>query len=291
MEALRTLADLIARYAPADGSFNTAIARVGLIRSGSVTEPLHTLYEPSCCIVAQGRKRATLADTAYVYDPSHYLVVGADLPVIGAVIEASKTEPYLCFRLEVDRNVLAEMLIEQPQPADEMAAVGVSAATPELIDAAVRMLQLLDAPNDAPALAPLVEREILHRLIRGPQGNILRQIASGGSRLNQIRRTIEFIRQNFQQAFSIEDLADMAGMSASSFHEHFRAITATSPLQFRTQIRLQEARRLMLVEGLNAADAGFRTGYESPSQFSREYTRVFQISPRRDVVRMKAVGV
>jgi AraC-like DNA-binding protein len=291
MEMLAELAGLIARYAPTDGSHDTALPRVGLIRSAAETEPLHTLYEPSCCIVAQGRKRATVGEVAHVYDASHYLIVGVDLPVIGAVIEASEAAPYLCLRLEFDRGILADMAAGEARRGNDAAGLGLSAATPELIDAAVRLLRLLDAPKDAPVLAPLVEREILHRLLTGPQGDILRQIANGESRLNQIRRAVDFVRAHYGEAFAIEDLAAIAGMSPSSFYEHFRAVTAMSPLQFRTHIRLQEARRLMLMEGVTAAEAGFRVGYDSPSQFSRDYGRVHQVPPRRDVERMRATGM
>ena len=285
MDTLTDLAALIARHSPGDGEHHVTLARVGLIRSSSVTEPLHTLYEPSCCIVAQGRKRATAGETHHVYDAAHYLVVGVDLPVIGAVIEASADAPYLSLRLELNRDLLAEMVQGQPVGADDTKGAGVSEATPQLIDAAARLLRLLDAPEDA-ALAPLIEQEILHRLLNGSQGGILRQIANGESRLSQIRRAVDFIRQNYGTPFAIEDLASIAAMSQSSFYEHFRSVTAMSPLQFRTHIRLQEARRLMVMDGITAAEAGFRVGYESPSQFNRDYVRVHHVPPRQDVARM-----
>lgn len=288
METIAELAGLISRHAPLDGSFDTALPRVGLIRSSALTEPLHTLYKPSCCIVAQGRKRAVIGETTHIYDAAHCLVIGVDLPVIGAVIEASADEPYLCFKLEFDRNILADMISRPLERDDAFAAARLSATTPRLIDASVRMLSLLDEPGDAAVLAPLVEREILYRLLTGPQGGMLRQIANGESRLNQIGRAVDYVCRNFQAPFAIDDLAAIAGMSASSFYEHFRATMAMSPLQFRTQIRLQEARRLMVVEGMTAAEAGFRVGYDSPSQFSRDYRRIHQATPRRDVARMRA---
>ncbi|MET0277487.1 MAG: AraC family transcriptional regulator [Pseudorhodoplanes sp.] len=287
MDTVTDLAALIDRHAGADGNFDTILPRVGVIRSSSQTEPVHTLYKPSCCIVAQGRKRATIGETSHLYDPAHYLVVGVDLPVIGAVTEASADAPYLCVRIEFDRGILSEMLPGSTRHDDNPAAARVSATTPQLIDAAARLLRLLDTPEDIPVLAPLVEREILHRLISGPQGGMIRQIANGESRLNQIGRAVDFVCRNFDTPFAIEALAEIAGMSSSSFYEHFRAAMAMSPLQFRTQIRLQEARRLMVVEGLTAAEAGFRVGYDSPSQFSRDYVRVHQETPRRDVARMR----
>ncbi|MGN6315114.1 helix-turn-helix domain-containing protein, partial [Trinickia sp.] len=164
----------------------------------------------------------------------------------------------------------------------------VEAATPPLIDAAVRLLRLLDAPDDVPALAPLIEREILYRLLRGPHADMLRQIAFHTGRIFRIQKAIAFIRQHYAEAFAIDDLASIADMSVSTFHAQFKAATHMSPLRFRTQIRLQEARRLMLVEGLGAAEAGFRVGYESPSQFSREYGRLFNAPPRRDAAERKA---
>lgn len=290
MEKIADLAALIDRHAGRDGNFDTVLARIAVIRSSSRTEPVHTFYKPSCCIVAQGRKRATIGETSHIYDPAHYLIVGVELPVIGAVIEASDDSPYLCLRIEFDRGMLAEMTATQPLRGEEFAAAKVSATTPQLIDAAIRLLQLLDTPADAPVLGPLVEREIVHRLLTGPQGGMLRQIANGESRLNQIGRAVDYVCRNFDAAFAIEDLADIAGMSASSFYEHFRAVMAMSPLQFRTQIRLQEARRLMVVEGITAAEAGFRVGYDSPSQFSRDYVRVHQETPRRDVARMRSLN-
>ncbi|MBB3592261.1 AraC-like DNA-binding protein [Rhizobium sp. BK529] len=290
MEKIAELADLIDRHAGTDGSFDTALPRVGIIRSSARTEPIHTLYEPSCCIVAQGRKRAVIGDSVHVYDAAHYLVVGVDLPVIGAVVEASASRPYLCLRLQLDRGLLAQMLPAIQGRLPESPAAGVSATTPDLLDAAVRMMRLLDTPEDAEVLAPLIEKEILYRLIRGPQGALLRQIANGESRLNQIGRAIDFVRKNFSEPFAIEHLASVAGMSASSFYEHFKTVMAMSPLQFRTQLRLQEARRLMVTEGLTAAEAGFRVGYDSPSQFSRDYVRVHNVPPRRDIERMRATA-
>jgi len=288
MNGLSDLAALIARHAPSDGEHRTVLERVALIRSSARTEPLHTLYEPSCCIVAQGRKRAAIGDVMHVYDASRYLIVGVELPTVGAVVEASPDAPYLCLRLQLDRAVLADMMMDPAPQRGDARGSGVATATPELIDAAVRLLKFLDSPEDAATLAPLYEREILHRLLSGPSGEILRQIANGGSHLNQIRRVVAFMRRNYGTPFAVEDLAAMAGMSQSSFFEHFRAVTAMSPLQFRNRIRLQEARRLMVVEGVTAAEAGFRVGYESPSQFSRAYARVYSAPPRSDVTRMTA---
>lgn len=291
MQDIRQLAALIDRHCPADGSFDTAIAHLGLVRSSALTEPLHTLYEPSCCIVAQGRKRVTIGGRAWQYDPAHYLVVGLDLPVIGAVVEASEQQPYLCLRLQLDRQVLADMLLQEPPaPDSRQAAMAVGEATPQLIDAAARLMQLLDTPADALALAPLIEREMTHRLLHGTQAGLLRQLAQRSSRINRVQKAVSYIRQHFAEAFAIDDLAAVADMSVSTFHAHFKGATQMSPLQFRTQIRLQEARRLMVADGLGAAEAGFRVGYESPSQFSRDYGRLFAAPPKRDVARMRGIA-
>ncbi len=287
MRSISELAALIAAQAPSDGEHDTIVPRVGLIRSSAETEPIHTLYEPSCCIVAQGRKQARIGSETYVYDASHYLIVGIDLPAIGAVIEASARAPYLCLRLELDRQVIGELV--EARPSEEKAAAGaaLSVATPQIVDACVRLLELTDAPEDVDTLAPLLERELLYRLLRGPQGDVVQAIAMGDSRLRRIGRAVDYIRRRYREAFTVEDLAAIAGMSASSFYEHFRGVTGMTALQFRTQIRLQEARRLMMVDGMTAAEAGFRVGYNSPSQFSREYARIHQLSPRRDVGQMK----
>lgn len=270
--------------------FETLLARLSLVRSSSPTEPIHTLYPPSFCLVAQGRKQVTISDRRLVYDSSSYLVVGIDLPVIGAVISASAETPFLCLRLELDRALLADILTERPQAgvaAPPASALGTSAATPQLIDAAARLLALIDEPDEAPHLAPLVERELAHRLLSEPQGPLLRQIASGEGRVGQIDRVVRFIRTSYREAFSVEELAAIAGMSVSAFHEHFRAVTTMTPLQFRNLIRLQEARRLMIMDGMTAAEAGFVVGYDSPSQFSRDYVRLHQAPPKKDVARLR----
>lgn len=286
MQNLAELARLIGRHTPADGLTSTQLPRVSLLRSTAPTQPLHTIYDPSICIVAQGRKRSRVGDVDHVYEAPEYVVVGIDLPVIGTVIKASAAEPYLGFKLQLDRNVLVEML---PGARSErsVAPLCIALATPELIDAAIRMLRLLDAPGDLEALAPLIEREILHRILCGPQGGILRQIAVADSRHSQIRQAVRYLAEHFHEAFSIEELAAYVGMSPSSFYDHFRETTMMTPLQFRNHLRLQEVRRLMLTEGMTAAAAGFRVGYDSPSQLSRDYARVYGMPPRQDAERLK----
>lgn len=289
MQNRKNLSESIARWALTDGIFETTLPRVGLVRSSSPTEPIHTLYPPSLCLVAQGRKQVTIGGRAIVYDASSLLVVGIDLPVMGAVISASEDEPFLCLRLEFDRTVLGNVLAAWPDatPSPPAEALGNSAATPELFDAAVRLLALLEPGQDAEHLAPLIEQEVLHRLLAGPQGPLLRQIAAGEGRLGQIDRAVRYIRASYRDAFSVDDLAAIAGMSLSAFHAHFRAVTSMTPLQFRNHIRLQEARRLMILDGMTAAEAGFSVGYDSPSQFSRDYARIHRAPPRQDIARLR----
>lgn len=284
-------ASLIDRYAKTDGVHATPIPRVFLVRRARPTLPLHALYEPALCIIAQGKEQAILGDAVYVYDQDTYLVISVDVPVVGQIIEASDDKPYLCLRLDLDVATLGTLLLDTvPGPANlsPAPALSLSTVTPELIDAVVRLLRLLDSPEDIPVLAPLAEREILFRLLRGDQTTKLREIALGDSKLRQINRAIGFIKQNYREAFRIEDLADEARMSPSALHSHFKSVTAMSPLQFQKQIRLQEARRLMLQGLCDAATASHSVGYTSPSQFSREYRRLFGLPPQRDIARLKA---
>ncbi|MEQ8936897.1 MAG: AraC family transcriptional regulator, partial [Amphiplicatus sp.] len=266
--------------------------RLQLIRVSTPTEPVIAPYEPAVCIVAQGEKQAILGDALLTYDPAKFLVVSADVPVLCNITRASPAAPYLCLRLDLDLAALGAMMLElgiEPARGDAPGpALALSAATPELIDSATRLVKLLGDPKDARALAPLVEREILYRLLTGEQGNKIRQIAVSDSKLAQVTRAIGWIKKNFAEPFRIEMVAAEARMSASALHQHFKAVTAMSPLQYQKQRRLQEARRLILWESLDAANAAHRVGYESPSQFSREYARVFGAPPLRDVARLKA---
>lgn len=293
MERHEELAALIDKYSAQDGMYETAIPRVALIRSSAPSEPLHALHQPALCLVAQGRKLVMLAETMFEYDPSHYLVVSVDVPIVGQVIEASVEKPYLCLRIDFDAAILGNLMLEAGHSSEVSASPGtslmLSKVTPELIDAAIRLVRLLETPKDIPVLAPLAEREILYRLLQGEQAARLRQIASAESRLQQVNRAISWIKQNFDKPFSVEQVAAEARMSASSLHEHFKAVTAMSPLQYQKQLRLQEARRLMFGQMLDAATASHRVGYESPSQFSREYARLFGAPPLRDIERLRTV--
>jgi AraC-like DNA-binding protein len=292
MERMDLLAASLGRHAKTDGMHPSAIPGVWLIRASSPTEPLHVLHAPAVCIVASGRKQVSLADLTYEYDAAKYLVVSVDLPIGGQVIEASEDTPYLCIRIDLDVETLAAIVMEQGRtaPADDAGHRGlfITDTTAALADAAIRLLSLLDTPADIGFLAPLALREIYYRLLNGPQGGAIRSIAAVDGRLQQVTRAICWIKRHYTEPFSIDAVASEARMSHSALHQHFKAVTSLSPLQYQKQLRLQEARRLMLARAMDAARAGYEVGYESPSQFTREYTRLFGAPPARDVARLRA---
>ncbi|KZV14774.1 hypothetical protein F511_04299 [Dorcoceras hygrometricum] len=290
MKTLTRIASLIARHISKDGFHATAIDRVTLARSSTVTMPMPNVYRPQLCFVAQGRKEVTLGDHVFGYAPGRYGIVIHDLPVTGHVAEATPDMPYLCLFLDFDPIMLGELALRVPAPVEPSSPMGmtVSDADADLLDALLRLLRLLDDPAALPVLGPLAEQEILYRLLAGPDGARMRHITSGQGRMAQVARAIGWIGKNFREGFSIERLAAEAGMSPSSLHEHFRAVTAMTPLQFQKRLRLQEARSLMLVDDVDATTAAFRVGYESPSQFSREYRRHFGEPPARDIARLRA---
>jgi AraC-like DNA-binding protein len=290
-ESLKELCALIAQNCH-ERRTTTAIPRVGLVRSDTPTLPMGVVYQPMLYIVAQGAKRTLLGDSIVEYAAGQYLVVSVDLPITGSVVQASPEAPYLALSLELDPAVLADMLLSLPGTAQDtpLPGLAVSPVTPDLLDAAVRLLRLLDRPADITMLAPLAEREILYRLLTGAQAPMLRQIALAHSRMAQVGQAIGWIRSHFAEPLRIDDVAQRANMSASTFHRHFKAVTAISPLQYQKQIRLQEARRLLLAGQADAASIGFAVGYESPSQFSREYARMYGQPPLRDAVRLRGLG-
>ncbi|MET1080701.1 MAG: AraC family transcriptional regulator [Pseudomonas sp.] len=291
MTVLERLVELLGRHTGEDGLHRCAIAGVGLVRMSTPTLAMPTVYEPTLCLVAQGSKRVMLGSTAYVYDAAKYLIASVDLPVMGAVIEASHAKPYLCLALDLDMAELSDLAlrhrVREPDRGTPSAGLALNTTTAELLDAAVRLVGLLDRPDDIEALAPLVKREILYRLLTGAGNAIVRQMARADSRLSQIARAIAWLRGHYTEPCRIDEVADIAGMSRSTFHAHFKAVTAMSPLEFRTQLRLQEARRLLVAEAMDAAGAGFRVGYESPSQFSRDYARIFGLPPAKDACRLR----
>ncbi|OWR30025.1 AraC family transcriptional regulator [Saccharibacillus sp. O23] len=291
--ARRTLnetARLIARFSDGEGVTDTRFPPLTLIRNAEPTTPIHTVYEPSICLVAQGSKLVLLNDEAYRYRPSQYFAVSVDLPISGQVTEASAEHPYLAVRLRIDPEQILELIRETGGERRGGAARGlyVSSAEAGMSDAFLRLLRLLETPEDLPVLAPMAAKEILYRAMRSEQGNVLRQMAPGAGRAASVADVIRRIRETYNEPLRIGELADEAGMSTSSLHRYFRDVTAMSPLQFQKQIRLQEARRMLLNEPVQAAEAAFRVGYESPSQFNREYARLFGRPPLSDIRRLKA---
>ena len=280
------LRDLLARHCHREIT-PTAVPGLTLSRADAATTMTAAMYHPLFCVVAQGRKRIFLGEQEFYYDPATYLIASMNVPVTGQVIEA----PCLGCTLALDPAKLTALLLDMPPTAagnnTSTTALEVNALDGDLLDPLLRLLRLLDRPRDIPVLAPLVEREILYRLLCGPRGETLRQLARPDSRLSQVSRAIEAIRRHYDQPLRIGELARLTHMSVTSFHRHFRAVTAMSPLQFQKQIRLQEARRMLLSQNVDAARVGFDVGYESASQFSREYRRLFGAPPRRDAAQAR----
>lgn len=289
MTKMEQLGAMILRHAPAAGTYNTALRCLSLFRVDRPTLPIPSVYEASLCLIVQGAKRVSVRDHSLVYDASRYLIVSVDMPLTGHIIEASSDRPYLCCKIDLDLSALADLVVAQDHESRTggYPAIAVYPSDPDLIDAASRLLRLLDEPEAIPTLGPLIEREIVYRLLTGPHGPTLRHLAAANSRLNQVSRAVAQIRGRFREQLRIREIAAVAGMSESSLHEHFKAVTRLSPLEYQKQLRLHEARRLMLVDGANAGAAGFAVGYESPSQFSREYRRLFGAPPRKDVERLQ----
>lgn len=288
-ELLPRVRDLVLRHAGA--ALPAGAPQVGMFVGRSVTTPVPTVYEPMVCIVLQGAKHVFIGDRHVRYDTASYLVATLDLPASSCVVEATAERPYVAANLPLNRAVLAELMVGAPARPGPVPTAGfaVTPMTADLLDVWLRLLRLYETPADAPVLGPMLEREILYRLLQGPQGEIARQAALSGSRVSKVRTAIGWIRDNFDKALRVESLADMTGMSPASFHRHFKAATAMSPLQYQKAIRLQEARRLLLVEQ-DAARAGYRVGYGSASQFSREYARMYGAPPARDAARLRAGG-
>jgi AraC-like DNA-binding protein len=268
------LVERIARAMREDGTIQP-LQGLHLSRSSLPLKPLHSVVEPSVCVIAQGSKEVLLGDSRYRCDPSQYLLATVELPRVSQVLEASKERPYLSLRLELAPALVGEVMLEadhaSPPGAADVRAISVSPLDVHLLDAFVRLVRLLDSPAEAPVLLPLITQEIIYRLLVGKQGGRLRHLAILGGYTSHIARAVERLRHDFDQPLRIEQMARELGMSVSGFHHHFKAVTAMSPLQFQKQLRLQEARRLMLGEDLDAQVAAYRVGYHDASHFNREY--------------------
>jgi AraC-like DNA-binding protein len=297
VDELARLQESIARHA-GGGLTRTALPGVSVLRSPAITEPLGEVAEPALAVVAQGAKKTALNGRTFTHRAGQFVVVSVELPVVAHIAQASPGEPFLAFVLALRPEKIASLLLETvPETARPGAAraaptgIAVSDVSPALLDAAARLLALVDAPDDAAALAAGVEREILWRLVTGPQGATVRQIGLADSRLAHLARAIRWIRGHYDETLRIEELAALATMSTSSFHRHFRAVTSMTPIQFQKQIRLHEARARLLTEPGDVTGVGIAVGYDSPSQFSREYRRMFGVPPSRDALALRETAM
>ena len=283
----------IARWTEGEEVHESLIPGLNLFQIPEPTAPKSVVSEPSICLIVQGMKRLIVGEETLEYSQERYLLTSVHVPTIVQVSEASPERPYLGLRLRIDKQQLTQLVSdsELPPPRNSQPERGmmVGKLTVPLLSAFQRLLGLLDEPQDIPILAPTLQKEIIYRLLVGEQGPRLREIAADGSQTNHIAHTIEWLQENFSQPLKVDELASMAQMSSSTFYQHFRSMTALSPLQYQKRLRLQEARRLMLSESLDAASAGFQVGYESASQFSREYRRHFGAPPVRDIQQLREV--
>lgn len=281
--------------ASAPGIHSTVLEGLFITRIDAPTETRPALYEPALCFVLQGQKAALLNTEHYRYDASNFLLVSVTLPLASRVIEASPQRPYLCLRLQVDRSELAELLLQMTAPVTTPAPAsgGLSLAPLDesLQDALLRLMRLLETPEHLPVLAPLLRREIYYRALQaGAVGERLREQVRSESHFDRIANVLRLLRQRYAEPLRVEELAAAAHMSVSGLHAHFKSVTTLSPLQYQKQLRLHEARALMMTQNLDATVAAHRVGYESPSQFSREYRRLFGAPPVREVLARRQIG-
>ena len=290
-EAVSGLAYAVGKFAQTDGDYTTAIPALTLHRRSAPTEPLHCIYSLGLGVIAQGAKQVMLGDEVINYSPGRSMLTTIDLPVVSHVAQASVRKPFLGLLLTLDPRQIVQMAseLDLPQPSRERAfrPVSIEKLDEALLDALIRLVELLEEPALVPRLAPLVRQEITIRLLTGRYGPQLQHLVAVGSPSQQIARAVAWLKQNFTHVLHVDELAARTHMSPSTFRQHFRAITGMSPLQFQKQLRLQEARQLMLNQSLDAGNAGGRVGYESASQFSREYSRLFGAPPQRDIKRMR----
>jgi len=289
--ATADLAELIAAYAPHDGTFDLHIPRLHVSRFSKInTDCVHAIHLPALCMIVRGAKTVVVGQDVYEYDGSRMLVFSVALPVAAQIKQASYSEPYLAMRLDFDPHKIADLVLKVfPHglpPVPERRAVYVTPLDMSIVQAATRLMDCLAQPRDADLIAPLITDEILIRLLRGPIGPRVAQMGFAESSVQRVAKAISWLRENFSQPMKVEELADLVHMSVSSFHEHFRSVTSMSPLQYQKVLRLQEARRLMLSKVMDAGTASQRVGYLSPSQFSREYSRFFGNAPTRDIARL-----
>ncbi|ASZ50579.1 AraC family transcriptional regulator [Vibrio parahaemolyticus] len=285
--ATQKLAKLIDRWTGNGNQYDTPISGLRFSRWTTPTPPTSYTHNPSICLIAQGRKRVLLGEESFIYDANHFLISSIDLPIIANIIEASEEQPYLGLIMELDLTEISQLIVDSElaftQSKEAQKGIAVGELSESLLDAFVRLAELLDEGQNIKILAPIIKREIFYRLLMSEQGTRLHQIVTAGSHSHQIAKAIDWLKNNFVKPLSVGDLASYTGMSKSSFYTHFRSMTSMTPLQFQKKLRLSEARRLMLTENLDAMAATFKVGYESPSQFSREYSRLFGAPPSKDI--------
>ncbi|EHC7289401.1 AraC family transcriptional regulator [Vibrio parahaemolyticus] len=285
--ATQKLAKLIDRWTGNANQYDTPISGLRFSRWTTPTPPTSYTHNPSICLIAQGRKRVLLGEESFIYDANHFLISSVDLPIIANIIEASEEQPYLGLIMELDLTEISQLIVDSElaftQSKEAQKGIAVGELSESLLDAFVRLAELLDEGQNIKILAPIIKREIFYRLLTSEQGTRLHQIVTAGSHSHQIAKAIDWLKNNFVKPLSVGDLASYTGMSKSSFYTHFRSMTSMTPLQFQKKLRLSEARRLMLTENLDAMAATFKVGYESPSQFSREYSRLFGAPPSKDI--------
>lgn len=287
---LAELGGLLARATRSDGVHATALDGVCAIRFSAPGQELeHALHHPALCVIAQGAKRVMLRGEPYEYDASRYLVFSVDLPISAQITRATPMQPYLCFRLDIDAAEVADLLLKAPHAVTGGTRRGLALAstTVEMLDAVLRLARLMETPDDAALLAPLARQELLFRILKGPEGAQLAHIGRGNTPASRVAKAIGWLKANYREPLRVEALADHVHMSASSLHHHFRAVTSMSPLQYQKLLRLQESRRLLLSGDMDVVQAAHAVGYESPSQFSREYARSFGAPPSRDIQRLR----
>ncbi|HHG3571764.1 TPA: AraC family transcriptional regulator N-terminal domain-containing protein [Vibrio parahaemolyticus] len=285
--ATQKLVKLIDRWTGDANQYDTPISGLRFSRWTTPTPPTSYTHNPSICLIAQGRKRVLLGEESFIYDANHFLISSVDLPIIANIIEASEEQPYLGLIMELDLTEISQLIVDSElaftQSKEAQKGIAVGELSESLLGAFVRLAELLDEGQNIKILAPIIKREIFYRLLMSEQGTRLHQIVTAGSHSHQIAKAIDWLKNNFVKPLSVGDLASYTGMSKSSFYTHFRSMTSMTPLQFQKKLRLSEARRLMLTENLDAMAATFKVGYESPSQFSREYSRLFGAPPSKDI--------
>jgi AraC-like DNA-binding protein len=291
-QVLKELADTIGKVMGRSAELSNVVPGLALYRNTTPTAPNPCIYAPSLLIVAQGKKHVDLGKQSYVFGESTFLLTSIDLPIVSRVCVASVEKPYLAFFLKLDMGIVRDVLhteeVRISAPPVGTRGMVLGEVTVELLTPCSRMVQLLDTPQDVPFLCKLLQREIIYRLLQGPQGGRLRSVATKEDQSYLTAKAVTWLRENFEKTLNVDELASMAGMSRSTLHHHFRGLTAMSPLQFQKQLRLRTARQKMLTEELDAASAAFAVGYESPSQFNREYKRFFGKPPMRDVQALRA---